>query len=430
MLDRLFSQPLDVVMIPIQGLIFFITLYFFLISLPGLYRRPEKKVLTPKKTFAVVVAAHNEEAVIAPLVENLLSLNYPKSMFDVFVVADNCSDDTATISRRHGARVFERFDLTKKSKGYALEWVFPKIFALDKHYDAVVIFDADNLVKDNFLLEMNSSLCQGHKIIQAYIDAKNPNDNWVTGTFALAFWQSDRMLQLGHQNLGLTNTLGGTGMCIDVETLKRYGWGAYSLTEDLEFSVKALADGLKTSWAHDAVVYDEKASSFMQAWRQRVRWTQGRVDVMMRYMGQMFWSGIKTMDMNKIDMAIHLFQPLFILITTFHMLITYLASFEAFSFLKYTSILPIGIWTLVGLFQWFYPALCLLLDRRPLINYKWLIPYPLFIYLWVPITFVGFLRYREKEWTHTKHTRSMSYRDLHGSTKNSSASPAKQISQG
>ena len=133
-------------MVPMQILIFLFTLYFFVIGFCGLWRRHENKITTPEKTFAIVVAAHNEHAVIGQLVSNLQQLNYPKDMYDIYVVADNCNDDTAEIASKAGAIVHKRFDDTKKSKGYALEWMFDRLFKMEKQYDAVVVFDADNLV--------------------------------------------------------------------------------------------------------------------------------------------------------------------------------------------------------------------------------------------------------------------------------------------
>lgn len=168
------AYPFDIVMVPMQILIFLFTLYFFVIGFCGLWRRREQKIMTPKKTFAVIVAAHNEQAVIGQLVENLQHLNYPKELFDVFVIADNCNDNTAEIAGKAGAIVCERTHPTKKSKGFALEWMFEKLFEMEKQYDAVVIFDADNLVHPQFLMEMNNRLCKGDKIIQGYLDAKNP----------------------------------------------------------------------------------------------------------------------------------------------------------------------------------------------------------------------------------------------------------------
>ncbi|MBR3624068.1 MAG: glycosyltransferase, partial [Selenomonadaceae bacterium] len=148
------QHPFDVVMIPMQVIIFLFTLYFFVIGFCGMWRRKEEKILTPKSTFAVIVAAHNESAVIGELVDNLSNLNYPRKLYDIFVIADNCDDNTAEVAKNGGAIVYERRDETKKSKGFALEWMFDKLFKMEKTYDGVVIFDADNLVHPDFLMEM------------------------------------------------------------------------------------------------------------------------------------------------------------------------------------------------------------------------------------------------------------------------------------
>lgn len=235
------SHLFNIIMIPVQVIIIFFTFYYFVLAMFGLYRKREKKILIPEKSFALVVSAYNEEAVIGQLVDNLLKLDYPKELYDVFVVADNCTDKTALIARNAGAIVYQRFNNEKRGKGYALEWLFHRIFKIERQYDAVIIFDADNLVNQSFLIEMNSKLCQGEKIIQCYLDSKNPFDTWVTNAFSITFWLSNRMLQLARCNTGiLSNILGGTGMCIDMNVLKKIGWGATSLTEDLEFTMKAL----------------------------------------------------------------------------------------------------------------------------------------------------------------------------------------------
>ena len=227
------AHPFDIVMIPVQIFILLFTLYFFFIGFCCLWRRKEKKILTPEKTFAVVVAAHNEEAVIGQLIENLKRLDYPDELYDIYVIADNCTDATARISADAGAIVCERMHPTKKSKGFALEWMFDRLFTMDKEYDAVAIFDADNLVHPNFLKEMNNRLLKGDKVIQGYLDAKNPYDTWVAGTFAIAFWVIDHISHLAKTNIGLSACLGGTGMCITTDVLKRHGWRATCLTEDM-----------------------------------------------------------------------------------------------------------------------------------------------------------------------------------------------------
>ncbi|MCX7774285.1 MAG: glycosyltransferase family 2 protein, partial [Clostridia bacterium] len=160
-----------------------IFLYYITISAFAWVRRKEAPAIdfAPVKKFAVLVAAHNEEQVIRGILHSLKKLNYPKELYEIFVIADNCTDNTARISRELGAKVYERFDNVKRGKGYSLEWMFKKLFDMEEEYDAVCILDADNLVSTNFLLEMNKQLCQGHEVVQGYLDSKNPLDTWISG---------------------------------------------------------------------------------------------------------------------------------------------------------------------------------------------------------------------------------------------------------
>ena len=154
------------------------------------------------------------QRLIEPLVTNLGELEYPRELYDIFVVADNCSDNTAAIARNAGATVFERFNKEEVGKGYAMGWMFDHIYEMDRKYDAIAIFDADNLVHPDFLAEMNDHLEAGESVIQGYLNAKNPEDSWVAGTFAIAFWMVDHMWHLAKYNVGLSTALGGTGMVI------------------------------------------------------------------------------------------------------------------------------------------------------------------------------------------------------------------------
>jgi cellulose synthase/poly-beta-1,6-N-acetylglucosamine synthase-like glycosyltransferase len=111
---------------------------------------------------------------------------------------------------------------------------------MERQYDAVCVFDADNLVHPDFLREMNSRLCKGERLIQGYLDSKNPNDTWISGVFSISFWVVNHVWHLAKYNIGLSSCLGGTGMCISTDILRRHGWGATCLTEDMEFTMKAL----------------------------------------------------------------------------------------------------------------------------------------------------------------------------------------------
>jgi len=411
----MFFYPFDVVMVPLQIILFVFTMYFFIIGFCGMWRRPEKKILTPSKKFAVIVAAHNEHAVIGQLVDNLQELNYPKDLYDIYVIADNCTDRTAHIARMAGAIVCERTDDTQKSKGYALEWMFQKLFDMEKTgkvYDAVAIFDADNLVHPQFLMEMNNRLLKGDRIIQGFLDAKNPYDTWVSGTFAIAFWFIDHVSHLAKTNIGLSAVLGGTGMCITIDVLKKYGWRATCLTEDMEFTMKSLAEGIKTTWAHDAIVYDEKPLTFKQSWIQRKRWAQGQFDVAHRFIPKMLVEGWRRKDIRIWDGCIYLLQPHFLMLSSIFIVISYIQLAVGQFYTSIYTFMPTQVMTAIMIGQYAVPMIILLKVKAKLKAWFYLLFYPLFIYSWIPIIFIGFMKRNDHEWAHTEHTRAMSYKDF------------------
>lgn len=405
------NYPLDIIFIPLQVIIIIFSIYMLGTAFLSFLPRKEEKFWTPKHRFAILIAAHNEEQVIGDLVENLTMLDYPAELYDIYVVADNCTDTTAKIAEEHGAIVYKRENLVERGKGFAVEWMLNNLFKLNTHYNAVVFFDADNLVHPNFLMEMNNRIEKGEEVIQGFIDAKNPNDTWISGTFAIAFWLVNNFWHLSKYKLGLSAVLGGTGMCISFETLKKFGWGATSLVEDMEFTMKVLAEGTKTSWNQDAIVYDEKPLTFWQSWKQRKRWAQGHFDVAHRYIPKLFVQGIKLRKAYVLDGIIHLLQPYFLLFSTFLIFASLLNAKYPF----YTNIynwMPAFFWTLILLGQYFLPMIILWRMRVSLRCWFYFLLYPLFVYSWVPITFMGFLHRNRKVWSHTKHTRSMNYQEV------------------
>ena len=121
-------------LVKIEKVVFYITLFFWIyqifICLFSIIKEKEKPLKTEKEhKFMAVIPARNEENVIINLIKSLKEQNYPKEMLDIYVIADNCTDNTAQKARENGAIVLERFDSTRRSKGYALEWFFEHILA-------------------------------------------------------------------------------------------------------------------------------------------------------------------------------------------------------------------------------------------------------------------------------------------------------------
>ena len=249
-------------------------LYQFIISITSLIKFKEKPMLTNKKhSFIIALPANNEESVIGNLIKSLQIQDYDKSLYDIYVIADNCTDGTASVARENGAIVYERFDPDKKTKGYALNWFLEKMKDRKDDYDALLVFDADNVVDKNFLNAMNRKLCQGEVLVQGYRDIKNPTDTWVSGGYAIFYWTMNRLYHLARYNMGLSPLINGTAFMVKWDILIDEGWNTKTLTEDIEFALINISKGVKLGWAKDAIVYDEQPLTFKQSWKQRERWS-------------------------------------------------------------------------------------------------------------------------------------------------------------
>ena len=111
--------------------------------------------------YAILIAARNEENVLGGLLDSIRAQNYPSELVDIYVVADNCTDTTAEIAYAHGAYVYERFNRVQIGKGYALKYLLDQISLSDnlEDYDGFFIFDADNLLDENYIKEIKGIKC-------------------------------------------------------------------------------------------------------------------------------------------------------------------------------------------------------------------------------------------------------------------------------
>jgi cellulose synthase/poly-beta-1,6-N-acetylglucosamine synthase-like glycosyltransferase len=396
------------IVIVLQIFLAFVGVYQFAISLFGIVRKKRQLMHKPQKSFAVLVAAHNEEQVVGALIENLINLDYPKELYDIFVICDNCSDNTAEIARSYGVQACERKNLHQRGKGYAIEWMLKELWAMPRQYDAIVMFDADNLVNTDFLQHMNNDLCEGHKVIQGYLDTKNPEDSWVTASYAITYWYCNRLWQLSRRNLNMANYLGGTGMCFETGLLKEMGWGATSLVEDLEFSMRCVQRGIKPVLNYEAKVYDEKPLKFKASARQRLRWMQGHFTVARHYFFPLLWASIKERSFVKFDAALYslaAYNTLIGFVVTAMIYIDNLIPADnVFSSIYYY--LP---WWVAGvaitLTVVMFPLVMILEGVKSPKMYAHLFSMVLFQLSWLPITFYAFFTQNNKTWSHTQHTR-------------------------
>lgn len=232
-------------------------------------------------TYAVVIAARNEEIVLKNLLNSIQKQDYPREKVQVFVVADNCTDRTAAVARENGAICYERFDTENATKGYALQFLFQNIekdFGIES-FDGYFIFDADNLLKSDFISRMNDAFDSGERIITSYRNSKNFDDGWLAAGYALHWLRTVRFDNRGRSALGLSSWVQGCGFLVASELL-RDGWHYTTFAEDRSFSSDAIAHGIRISYQHEAQFYDEQPTLLRIAWRQRIRWAKGHLQAL------------------------------------------------------------------------------------------------------------------------------------------------------
>ncbi len=228
--------------------------------------------------YAILIPARNEEAVIGNLLNSIKRQDYPSELITVFVVADNCTDNTAKVAREHGAICYERFNDRDRTKGFALEFLFKNI---EKDYgiqsfEGYFIFDSDNLLNKDYVSKMNDAFDSGQKIITSYRNTKNFDENWVASTYALHWLRSIRFRHRARSVFRLATNIQGTGFLFANELVKD-GWHYTSLTEDRAFTADAVAHGYEITYQDAAVFYDEQPTSLRIAFRQRIRWSKGHL---------------------------------------------------------------------------------------------------------------------------------------------------------
>lgn len=400
-----------------QALVWIITIFWIyqiMVSLCSLIKLKDKPLLKKKNhKFMAIIPAHNEESVIANLVESLKAQDYPSELIDIYVIADNCTDRTADIAKEAGAIVYERFDPEKKTKGYAMQWFLAQKIEEDAPYDAFCVFDADNIVDKAFFTNMNKKLCQGEEVVQGYRDIKNPSDNWITAGYAIFYWTMNRFYHLARYNLGLSPLINGTGFMVKFDVIKPEGWNTKTLTEDIEFSLKNIIKGRKLGWAVDAKVYDEQPTGFMQSWSQRSRWTVGHIQCIQYYTKDLAIAVKEHKTMMNFDGFLYIIGSVPMFILTLVLLVTNFVLYlgEGFttaqlidSYVRYlvpTFLLPIATAVVI-----------MALDKRPIKPMiKGLMCYPLFLGSWLLINFKCLFK-RETTWEKINHVRSIKINEV------------------
>lgn len=272
-------------------------IWFTFVNFYGYYGKEWKKETDADKKlkFAIVICAHNEEAVIGQLLDSIERLNYPENMYKTFVIADNCCDNTVLIADRHETITYERIDDSPHGKGTVLNWGINQINEdYPDRFDAVAVFDADNLVDVDFLNHINNLLVAGADVATGNRLTTNPFNTLLSSAYTIYWKMTTYLDQVPHYYMDIPCIISGTGFAFKMSALDDNEWNTQTVTEDVEFYIQQALKGNKVEISRDALFFDEQPEKISTMLRQMHRWCSGLTQIARSY--------TKTMIENRNDL--------------------------------------------------------------------------------------------------------------------------------
>lgn len=406
---------LNIFILLLESYIFVFSTYFTVLTIFGWskYKR-NYKIQQPKTKFLIIVPAHNEEKVVSGICDNLQKdINYPRELYDFYIIADNCTDKTAEIARQHGAKVFENFSKPEDPRGkpYAikafLDWIGDEIYK----YDVLTIFDSDNIVHPEYFNEINSQF-QTYKdtdLIQCRVLSKNPDDNYISGGYALSESFMNRFYTIPKQKLGINTTIQGTGFNVRIPYLKEVGWNPKSITEDFEFQVEMALLGKKSQFNAFAYIYDEKPITTKVSLIQRLRWSRGHWNVALSNFKKIMLNLIKHPSLTAFDTFIYSYNMSRTLILVLSMLLSVFALIQNTILGKDVVIFNIYSNPIISILNVVYNlAVFYTAYKEQVTQKRWkALFYFFYSYVWftvtyIPLHIIALMTYKVQKWKRTE----------------------------
>lgn len=406
---------------------FAIALLFFLcylyqfayIPISWFRKLPEHREAQPHR-YAVLISARNEALVIGQLLSSLRAQTYDQERITVFVMADNCTDETAQIARQAGAVVYERQNDQLVGKGYALDELMRCIERdyADAPFDAFLVLDADNVLDRRYLEEMNKTFSDGYRVITSYRNSKNYGDNWISAGYSLWFLREAKYLNNARMAMGVSCAVSGTGFLFSREVIEACGgWRFFLLTEDIEFTVYNVLQGERIGYCPTAVLYDEQPTSFRQSFRQRLRWARGFLQVFHRYGGSLVKSSLhgcfSAYDMTMTTMPAMVLSLLGVIM---NLTVCVIGLVTGNTVMTRTGLMILGDYLLSTYLTVFIVGLIATITEWKQIytstkkKILYLFTFPFFMLTYVPIAFVAL--FKKVSWKPIIHKESKSVEDI------------------
>lgn len=320
-----YNQIIDIVFGCIFAFCSLLVFHFIFFSIVGIFAYKKYPKAKTQRKYGIIIPARNEEKVVGNLIKSVYKNNYPQDKLHVFVIAHNCTDKTAEISRELGATVYEYNNPNECTMGYAFRHLFKCIkrdYGINS-YDGFFLFNADNILSADYFEKMNDAFdsCNGEYVITSFRNSKNFGSNIISGMYGLYFMIGCRLESRGRTVLNCSTRVQGTGYVINSKLVED-GWKYVTLTEDWEFTADQILKGQKIKYCDEAVFYDEQPTSFKVMWRQRVRWSRGHLLVYLQKTKELLKSLFSFKKKNKVstyDILINI-MPFCLVLTTISIL--------------------------------------------------------------------------------------------------------------
>lgn len=404
---EIIKEIVKVIYYAIDMFIILYAVYYIITGIPAFINRKSKQIrkYKAKHKLAVVIAARNEEKVINHLLDSLNKQNYPKELYDVFVVPNNCTDDTKLVSENKGAKIID-CNVPVSSKGDVLKHTFACMQKNHPEYEAYIIFDADNIVHKNFLRRMNDALCAGFKVAQGYRDSKNPSDTWISSCYSLFYWVQNYFFNQARMNMGWSSSINGTGFMISKEVLVKNGFNTVTMTEDIEFAAQCAINNERIAFVKDAITYDEQPLTFSQSWKQRKRWSIGTIQCLINYFNVLVKTGFKKRIPQCMDMALFFLAPIMQVLA--FVIIVMIAAYNFFDIEVSSLMKSLYDNKLLSLVVGYASSIIIsasvvLLEKKKMRKaFKGIFTLSIFMLTWIPINILCLVK-RDYEWEPIEH---------------------------
>lgn len=390
----------------------FYTLYF---GLTGLWafktNKTEITEFNHKTKFAVITAARNEANVVGYLVKSLVNQNYNNDLYDVYVLPNNCTDNTSSVAEENGAKVLE-VTVPVKSKGEVLKFAFDNLRSED--YDAYIIFDADNVVHPDFLAHINNIYQSGYKAAQGRKDAKNIYDNWISCGYALFYSIQNIFYNKSRTNVKMSATINGTGFMIAKDFIDTHGFNPLTVTEDIELSIMCILNGERVVYCDDAITYDEQPTGFMESIHQRKRWSVGIIQCCKHYNKELFKRSLKHKDKSAMDKLLFNIAPYTQILSLAPFILLFLMNISSLAHVTHALLSYDYSGLILGYILSFIVSIYATMRYKKSIlkSLSGIILFVIFIFSWVPINIICIFSKKEIKWDPIKHDRAIDVEDL------------------